>query len=77
VTKKENYHVPKQLIDNTGFAGAGARENQHRTVQRLDSETLLRVKRPEIQHRTQSLVCAESNSRALARDNEFLFLDHA
>src|SRR5262245_47248781 len=66
-------HVRDPISDDPRLASAGPRQNQYWTAQRLDGQTLLGVERSEIQHRTQSLVCAEANSSALPRDDKNYF----
>ncbi len=43
-------HVGDAKRDDAGLAGAGARKDQHRPLQRLDGKTLLRIERAEVRH---------------------------
>ena len=43
-------HVRNAERDDTGLAGAGARQDQHRSLQRFDGKTLLRIERAKVRH---------------------------
>src|ERR1051325_4847532 len=70
-------HVRDPVSDNARLSGPSAGQNQHRAFQRLDRETLLRVERTEIQHRTQILVHADATSSALPRPSKNLIFNPA
>jgi hypothetical protein len=50
-----SYHVRDAAGDDASFAGAGAGKDQHRPLDRLNGETLLRIQRSEMEHRRASV----------------------
>ena len=58
--------------DHAGFAGAGARQNQHGAVKRFNGQPLLRIERSQIQHWPRSVKGGDLKARRSAKcDAEF------
>src|SRR5438132_1168000 len=59
-------HVRDTISDHTRFAGASAGEDQDRAANGLHRQTLLWIKRTQLQHRARSLKAEEVKARTRA-----------